>query len=44
VRVAATQVFRNCPRYIHRLALVERSPFVRREQQRVPVPGPRMAG
>ena len=28
VRVRATQVFPNCPRYIHRMALVERSRFV----------------
>src|SRR5213595_3521329 len=27
VRVTATQVFSNCPRYIHRLTLVERSRF-----------------
>jgi uncharacterized protein len=38
VRVAATQVFPNCPRYIHRYALVERSRFVPREQEPVPVP------
>jgi len=38
VRVAATQVFPNCPRYIHRMALVERSRFVPREQRPVPVP------
>src|SRR5215204_3486571 len=38
VRVAATQVFPNCPRYIHRMALVERSRFVPREQSTVPVP------
>src|SRR2546429_7370251 len=28
VRVAVTEVFPNCPRYIHRMALVERSRFV----------------
>lgn len=28
VRVAVTRVFPNCPRYIHKLALVERSAFV----------------
>src|ERR1700757_72490 len=28
VRVRATEVFPNCPRYIHRMALVERSRFV----------------
>lgn len=38
VLVTAKQVFPNCPRYIHRMALVERSPFVPREQQPVPVP------
>src|SRR3954451_15259406 len=38
VRVAATQVFPNCPRYIHRMALVERSRFVPREQEAAPVP------
>ena len=30
VRVRATQVFPNCPRYIHRMQLVERSRFVPR--------------
>jgi predicted pyridoxine 5'-phosphate oxidase superfamily flavin-nucleotide-binding protein len=38
VRVAAHQVFPNCPRYIHRMALVERSRFVPREERPVPVP------
>lgn len=38
VRVAATQVFPNCPRYIHRMALVERSRFVPRADQETPVP------
>ena len=38
VRVTATQVFPNCPRYIHRMELVERSRFVPREQHRPPVP------
>ncbi|MEA2426915.1 MAG: uncharacterized protein QOF37_543 [Thermoleophilaceae bacterium] len=38
VRVLATEVFPNCPRYIHRMALVERSRFVPREEQQVPVP------
>jgi uncharacterized protein len=38
VRVAVTQVFPNCPRYIHRFALIERSRFVPREQRPVPVP------
>jgi predicted pyridoxine 5'-phosphate oxidase superfamily flavin-nucleotide-binding protein len=39
VRVAAERIFPNCPRYIHRLQLVERSPFVPRAQQHTPVPG-----
>ena len=34
VRVRATQVFPNCPRYIHRMALVERSRFVPRADRR----------
>lgn len=38
VRVRATQVFANCPRYIHKLALVERSPFVPREGCQTPDP------
>jgi len=38
VRVRAREVFPNCPRYIHRLELVERSKFVPRPARRVPVP------
>ncbi len=38
VRVRATQVFPNCPRYIHRMALVERSRFVPRPDNPPPVP------
>jgi predicted pyridoxine 5'-phosphate oxidase superfamily flavin-nucleotide-binding protein len=38
VRVDATEVFPNCPRYIHRMALVERSKYVPREERAVPVP------
>jgi uncharacterized protein len=38
VRVHATQVFPNCPRYIHRMALVERSRFVPRAGEPPPVP------
>jgi predicted pyridoxine 5'-phosphate oxidase superfamily flavin-nucleotide-binding protein len=38
VRVDATEVFPNCPRYIHRMALVERSKYVPREERTVPVP------
>ena len=38
VRVHATQVFPNCPRYIHRMALVERSRFVPQSDCETPVP------
>jgi predicted pyridoxine 5'-phosphate oxidase superfamily flavin-nucleotide-binding protein len=38
VRVEALRVYPNCPRYIHRLQLVERSRFVPREKCDPPVP------
>jgi uncharacterized protein len=38
VRVRATEVFPNCPRYIHRMALVERSSYVPRAGCETPVP------
>ena len=38
VRVRATHVFPNCPRYIHKLELVERSRFVPRAACEPPVP------
>ena len=38
VRVRATEVFPNCPRYIHRMALVERSRFVPRADRETPIP------
>jgi predicted pyridoxine 5'-phosphate oxidase superfamily flavin-nucleotide-binding protein len=38
VRVQATQVFPNCPRYIHRMTLVERSRFVPRADRDTPTP------
>ncbi len=38
VRVRASQVFPNCPRYIHRMALVERSRFVPRADVDTPIP------
>ena len=37
-RVRATEVFPNCPRYIHHYQLVERSRFVPKEECRTPVP------
>jgi len=38
VRVTATQVFPNCPRYIHRMQLVERSRYVPHAGEETPVP------
>jgi predicted pyridoxine 5'-phosphate oxidase superfamily flavin-nucleotide-binding protein len=38
VRVRAREVFPNCPRYIHRYELVERSRFVPRAERETPVP------
>ena len=38
VRVEVTQVFPNCPRYIHRFEEVERSHFVPRGEESPPVP------
>ena len=38
VRVEAVRVYPNCPRYIHKLQLVERSRFVPREACEPPVP------
>jgi hypothetical protein len=38
VRVRATQVFPNCPRYIHEYRLVERSRFVPKADCPTPVP------
>ncbi|MDX6688793.1 MAG: uncharacterized protein QOG15_250 [Solirubrobacteraceae bacterium] len=38
VRVHATKVFPNCPRYIHRMALVERSAYVPHAGTETPIP------
>ncbi len=38
VRVHTTEVFPNCPRYIHRMTIVERSDFVPRAECEPPVP------
>jgi predicted pyridoxine 5'-phosphate oxidase superfamily flavin-nucleotide-binding protein len=38
VRVAVREVFPNCPRYIHRMALVERSPYVPHAGEPAPEP------
>jgi predicted pyridoxine 5'-phosphate oxidase superfamily flavin-nucleotide-binding protein len=39
VRVHVLRLFPNCPRYIHRMALVEHSPYVPRAASRPPVAG-----
>ena len=39
VRVAAETIFPNCPRYIHRLKLVEASPYAPRPGYEPPEPG-----
>ncbi|HAP00088.1 MAG TPA: pyridoxamine 5'-phosphate oxidase [Fibrobacteres bacterium] len=39
VRVEARRIYPNCPRYIHKYQLVERSPFVPRPNEPTPVPG-----
>jgi predicted pyridoxine 5'-phosphate oxidase superfamily flavin-nucleotide-binding protein len=38
VRCAVARVYPNCPRYIHRMAMVERSAFVPRAEAPPPVP------
>ncbi len=38
VRVSATEVFPNCPRYIHEYKLVKRSRFVPKAERETPVP------
>ena len=38
VRVAVVRVYPNCPRYIHRYTLVERSKFVPHQARETPVP------
>jgi hypothetical protein len=38
VRVRAREVFINCPRYIHRMELVERSRFVPKAECETPLP------
>lgn len=39
VRVEARRIYPNCPRYIHKYHLVERSRFVPRIGQTTPIPG-----
>ena len=44
VRVRAHEVFPNCPRYIHKYRLVERSRLVPKESSPAPVPGWKRSG
>ena len=44
VRVRAHEVFPNCPRYIHKYRLVERSRFVPKESSPTPVPDWKRSG
>lgn len=39
VRVRPTAIFPNCPRYIHTMTLVERSPYAPAEGHTPPIPG-----
>jgi hypothetical protein len=39
VRVSAEHIFPNCPRYIHRMQVVEASPYVPTAGRIPPVPG-----
>jgi uncharacterized protein len=39
VRVDAHRIYPNCPRYIHKMQLIERSAFVPHRDVRTPVPG-----
>jgi predicted pyridoxine 5'-phosphate oxidase superfamily flavin-nucleotide-binding protein len=38
VRIAVREVFGNCPRYVHKYQLVERSPYVPQTGRATPVP------
>ena len=44
VRVTAREIFPNCPRYIHKMQLVERSRFVPKSECETPVPGWKTGG
>lgn len=39
IRVRATEIFGNCPRYIHKMDLGEHSAYVPRAERVAPVPG-----
>ena len=44
VRVTAREVFPNCPRYIHKMQLVQRSRFVPKSECKTPVPSWKTGG
>jgi predicted pyridoxine 5'-phosphate oxidase superfamily flavin-nucleotide-binding protein len=44
VRVTAREVFPNCPRYIHKYQLVQRSKFVPKSECKTPVPSWKTGG
>lgn len=44
VRVHAREVFPNCPRYIHKMKLVQRSRFVPKSECKTPVPAWKTGG
>lgn len=44
VRVRVREVFPNCPRYIHKMQLVERSRFVPKSECKTPVPAWKTGG
>ena len=44
VRVKAREIFPNCPRYIHKYKLVERSRFVPKSECKTPVPSWKRGG
>ena len=44
VRVEVSEVYKNCPRYIHKYKLVEPSEYIPRESQQTPVPEWKLRG
>ncbi|HLB23662.1 MAG TPA: pyridoxamine 5'-phosphate oxidase family protein [Dehalococcoidia bacterium] len=44
VRVRAREIFPNCPRYIHKMKLVQRSKFVPKSECQTPVPSWKTGG
>ena len=44
IRVEVSEVYKNCPRYVHKYKLVEPSDFVPRENQLTPLPEWKQSG